>query len=231
MSANPSNVDLPKLWWWDDRRARSGPEDMAVDECLLASGLDRPVLRAYRWSRPAVSFGYAEPIAPILARFPSPDLCFVRRWTGGGVVEHGHDMTYTIVLPKLAAPDWQNSVAVYAAIHGLLAQALCQLGMQAVCTGEGKQSPGTLCFAAPVRHDVLVDGTKVAGAGQRRTSDGILHQGSLQGPAARAEVVEHLAHLCSPCVDALPAPLHPLDAAVSHIAATRYADQSWTFAR
>lgn len=231
MSANPSNAELPGLWWWDDRTIRHGPEDMAVDEWLLSSASDRPILRAYRWSRPAVSFGYAEPIAPIQAWFPDPSLTLVRRWTGGGVVEHGHDMTYTIVLPKSAAPDWQNSVAVYATVHGLLAGALRRTGLAAICTGDGKQAPGTLCFAAPVRHDVLVDGIKVAGAGQRRTTDGILHQGSLQGVAARADVVEALAHLLSPRVEDFPAALQPPADAVRAIAAARYADPAWTFAR
>jgi lipoate-protein ligase A len=140
-------------------------------------------------------------------------------------------MTYTIVLPRQAAPGWRNSVAVYAAVHGLIARALCHLGIAAVCTGQGKQAPGTLCFAAPVRHDVLVDGAKVAGAGQRRTSDGILHQGSLQGTAARADVVAGFARLWSPRVEEFPAHLHPPDDAVRRIAAARYADHAWTYAR
>ena len=38
------------------------------------------------------------------------------------------------------------------------------------------------CFANPVNHDVVgPDGLKVAGAGQRRTRRGLLHQGSVAG--------------------------------------------------
>src|SRR2546423_1117404 len=36
------------------------------------------------------------------------------------------------------------------------------------------------CFANPVRADVLLDGRKIAGAAQRRTTRGLLHQGSIQ---------------------------------------------------
>jgi len=37
------------------------------------------------------------------------------------------------------------------------------------------------CFANPVRADVMIDGRKVAGAAQRRTQQGLLQQGSIQG--------------------------------------------------
>jgi lipoate-protein ligase A len=36
------------------------------------------------------------------------------------------------------------------------------------------------CFANPVRADVMIDGRKIAGAAQRRTRGGLLHQGSIQ---------------------------------------------------
>jgi lipoate-protein ligase A len=36
------------------------------------------------------------------------------------------------------------------------------------------------CFENPVLHDVLVRGRKVAGAAQRRTRAGLMHQGSIQ---------------------------------------------------
>jgi lipoate-protein ligase A len=36
-----------------------------------------------------------------------------------------------------------------------------------------------VCFANPTRYDVLMDGRKIAGSAQRRTREGLLHQGSL----------------------------------------------------
>jgi lipoate-protein ligase A len=36
------------------------------------------------------------------------------------------------------------------------------------------------CFENPVLYDVLVEGRKVAGAAQRRTRRGLIHQGSVQ---------------------------------------------------
>jgi lipoate-protein ligase A len=37
-----------------------------------------------------------------------------------------------------------------------------------------------LCFANPVSADVMIDSRKIAGAAQRRTRAGLLHQGSIQ---------------------------------------------------
>src|SRR5437667_12195247 len=49
------------------------------------------------------------------------------------------------------------------------------------------------CFANPVRADVLVDGRKVAGAAQRRTRSGLLHQGSIQRVDLGAEFAQRFA--------------------------------------
>ena len=48
---------LPELVLWRDPVARSGEEAMAVDEALLEWG-EKPVLRAYRWAEPTVTYGY-----------------------------------------------------------------------------------------------------------------------------------------------------------------------------
>ena len=70
--------------------------NMAADEALLLGAPDRrrPLLRLYAWDRPAVSIGYIQRLdaAP-------PGFAVVRRPTGGGVVYHDHDVTYTAVFP------------------------------------------------------------------------------------------------------------------------------------
>src|SRR5271155_3321183 len=70
----------------------SPARNMAIDEALLRE-VREPVLRIYEWSVPAVSLGYFQPAA-LAGERP-----FVRRYTGGGLVDHAHDVTYTIVLP------------------------------------------------------------------------------------------------------------------------------------
>ena len=222
-----SSVDPCLWWWWDDTAARSGAENMAVDEWLLLSNPARPVVRCYRWTDGGVSFGYAERFAPVAERFPGRPL--VRRWSGGGVVDHAGDVTYTVVLPRASAPGWQNSTFVYARLHQFVAAALRKCGQDAICALSGGQQPGALRFTAPVWHDVLVPGQKVAGAGQRRTREGILHQGSLQGAAARPDVVRSLAVALGggALPESLPDSCIPPADALQAITRRRYANPVW----
>ena len=54
---------------FDDETARSGPEQMALDEALLEIA-QRPLLRVYRWAEPTVSFGYSQSLAAVRRPFP-----------------------------------------------------------------------------------------------------------------------------------------------------------------
>ena len=74
--------------------------NMALDEALLQRALE-PTLRVYRWSEPAVSLGYFSRFAE--AEKAAAGRAMVRRWTGGGLVEHGDDITYTLIVPRDAA--------------------------------------------------------------------------------------------------------------------------------
>ncbi len=160
---------------------RDGAWNMAVDEVLLGEvmGAVEPVLRLYQWSAPSVSFGYFASHKEVRALHPACAL--VRRWTGGGVVEHGNDLTYSLVVPRGAAFFELAPLDGYRAIHAALGRVLDGLvaGVPSLAT-EGSAGAGSACFENPVRHDLLVGGSKVAGAAQRRTRGGLLHQGSIQ---------------------------------------------------
>ena len=73
--------------------------NMALDEALLESApeLGRPVLRFYGWTEPAASFGYSQRWAEIEKLTVLRPL--VRRPTGGGLVPHDKDWTYSLVFP------------------------------------------------------------------------------------------------------------------------------------
>jgi lipoate-protein ligase A len=150
--------------------------NMAIDEVLLRE-LIQPALRIYRWQEPTVSFGYFGPVTE--AERVAAGRVLVRRWTGGGIVEHGEDVTYTLIVPrehefaKLTAPE------SYRLIHEAIARAMAGQGIDAKVlpvAGDGRSGE---CFASPVQYDLVAHGTKVAGAAQRRTRWGLLHQGSI----------------------------------------------------
>ena len=156
--------------------------NMAIDEILLRTAA-RPVLRLYRWERPAISFGYFGKWAD--ARAAGPDRDLVRRWTGGGIVPHGDDLTFSLIVPRADSFFAITPHESYHLIHQCIASAL---GDAALAT-SAPPPISSACFQNPVQHDILVAGRKVAGGAQRRTKAGLLHQGSIQeieNPAALA---------------------------------------------
>ena len=69
-------------------------------------------------------------------------------------------------------------------IHGQRAE-LAPAAEAAVTDSENSSRAGRgysrhLCFANPVSADLMIDSRKIAGAAQRRTRAGLLHQGSIQ---------------------------------------------------
>jgi lipoate-protein ligase A len=147
---------------------------MAVDEALLRLA-QTPLLRIYGWEIPCVSIGYFQK-----ATVAPSDRPFVRRYTGGGLVEHGRDLTYTLVLPADHPLTTAGTLPSYRSIHQAVAHALQQCGVGcSLATAEPKKDDPS-CFLKPVPADVLDSaGNKLAGAAQRRTKQGCLHQGSI----------------------------------------------------
>ena len=161
--------------------------NMAADEALLRH-CSAPVLRVYGWTVPAVSIGYFQRLAVV-----PPGRIFVRRLTGGGLVDHADDLTYTVVLPPGHPLAIAGTAASYSAMHQAVASALIDCGVPCSLAAESCGSDAAACFQKPVRFDVVSpDGRKLAGAAQRRSRAGILHQGSILAPALPAEFVDAL---------------------------------------
>ena len=174
------DIPQPETWdFWNDG-AHAPSFNMAADEVLLETALLRkhPLLRFYSWNTKAVSIGYFQQHTAAPAGY-----AYVRRPTGGGVVYHDFDFTYTVVFPDghwLTGLDRNES---YDWINRCIQSALDSLKVHAtLAQGSIPHDVDRLtmvCFTNPTRYDVLLDGTKIAGSAQRRTADGILHQGSL----------------------------------------------------
>jgi len=170
-----------RLQVFADTTPRSGPEQMALDEAILEA-VDRPVFRIYRWSEPAVSFGYSQSLRMVAKMFPTRPL--VRRWTGGGMVEHGQDWTFSLMVPRQEAAAEFRPAESYERIHHAIMKGLAAMGVAGRLAKCEDRSVGPACFVAPALHDLLAeDGQKLCGGAQRRTRHGFLHQGSIQGVA------------------------------------------------
>ena len=150
--------------------------NMAIDEALLVAAYV-PTLRFYEWERPSISLGYFGSFTDVADEQPQRDL--VRRWTGGGIVYHGEDLTYSLVLPAEVAARFRSSRLIYSQVHGAIQQVLRETRAVTLASAAAPKISDA-CFANPVEADVLLDGRKIAGAAQRRTRAGLLHQGSIQ---------------------------------------------------
>jgi lipoate-protein ligase A len=158
-----------------DERPRAAAENMAIDEMLfLTAGC--PVLRLYRWVRPSVSFGYFVSWEEVARGFTGRDL--VRRWTGGGIVEHGQDFTYSLICPdgKLLP----RTIDLYRFIHLAIAGILRESGYPIEIARRSDAVRSSACFKKAVQFDLKLEDQKIAGAAIRRNRRGLLLQGSIQ---------------------------------------------------
>ena len=162
---------------YHDESSRSAAMNMAIDEALLEQATS-PSIRFYRWDHPALSFGYFGKFADVANYLTERDL--VRRWTGGGIVFHGDDLTYSIVVPAASEFFSTSARSIYAAIHSALCDALKASGTAAVLASNNSSKVSDACFANPVLADVMVNGRKIAGAAQRHGRAGLLQQGSIR---------------------------------------------------
>ncbi len=170
---------LPRaITLWIDPIPRSGYRNMAADELLSRRG--EAWLRIYAWERPAVSFGYFDTAAEASSIFPGAEE-YIRRWTGGGIVDHRIGYTYTVTLPGMEGVMYPPADQLYIWIHGALAVALHQSGVHCTLLTEDAPDGGRACWASPVKSDIVDErGQKLAGAGQRRFKGAVLHQGLIQ---------------------------------------------------
>jgi len=215
------------LQLWLDPLPRPGPEAMAVDEWLLETATS-PVLRIYGWLGNWGSIGYFGKVAEARTAFPEID--WVRRWTGGGTVDHRADWTYTVVAPAGSALAGLRGAESYRILHSALAEALAGEGIGARLSSGADQTGAALCFDNPVGYD-LIDSTgrKLAGAGQRRTRRGLLHQGSVAA-ACDAEFSKiRAARLATALAQSWQAvDFQPPESRIGQMISIRYGCPAWT---
>jgi lipoate-protein ligase A len=157
--------------------------NMALDEALLEAmpRLQQTVLRFYGWTEPAATFGYFQKFSNVEQATPLRPL--IRRPTGGGIVPHDADWTYSAVFPP--GHEWHSLKAEesYRRIHDWLRLAFAELKIETELAPCCKKSLPGQCFAGHEKFDLLWRGKKIAGAAQRRNKLGLLIQGSVQPPA------------------------------------------------
>jgi lipoyl(octanoyl) transferase len=191
------------LWRLIDAGESDGPSNMALDEALLSCfDADRslPVLRLYGWNPPALSVGRYQDAGQALRL----DLCaadripVVRRMTGGGIIFHAQELTYSIVCAPGQLGEAAGVKDGFRRLCGFLLGTYRRLGLQAAFAtdlnpeGERLGERTAFCFAGKEEFDVLVNGRKIGGNAQRRMRGAILQHGSIPLESRVHDAVRYL---------------------------------------
>ncbi len=164
---------------------KRGSWNMAVDEYLFAAAQRERAtyLRFYRWERPTASLGYSQTAerAADLGFCRANGIDIVRRMTGGKVVLHHRELTYSLASAdaELFTDTLRES---YRRISLGLVRGLELMGLDArlAPASPPAYARGTMpCFAFPARDEIEIGGLKIVGSAQKRTGAAFLQHGSV----------------------------------------------------
>lgn len=157
--------------------------NMAIDEALLNNFKegDMPILRLYGWEN-ALSLGRFSDIKTSLdqEKIDEVNFPYARRMTGGGVLVHGGDISYTLILPRKAL----KGISVKESYHhlcGFLMEFYERLGLDASFASDlsVEQKRSDICLAGHEAYDIMIEGKKMGGNAQRYTRDTLFQHGSI----------------------------------------------------
>jgi len=183
-------TNTPTPWRLIDTGPLSGAMNMAVDEALLRSfdpAASRPILRLYGWEPAALSLGRFQKAAEVLdmERCLMDGVPIVRRITGGGVIYHADELTYSVICSPAQLPLASSIKDSFRELTSFLLSFYRRLGLQAeyaVDTLSDRSRLGEktdFCFAGRETFDILVNGSKIGGNAQRRLKEVVFQHGSI----------------------------------------------------
>ncbi len=171
-------------------------EQMAADEVLCDALMAPYTLRFYNWSGPGVTFGYSQRILSVRSGIGPVNsaLPLARRPTGGGIVLHESDLTFSFIFhqPGVYFEPAKTYDRLHRAITGGYAEAGVGFELLNEHTADYKtDNPVMDCFAKPVNLDIMYNKKKVLGGALRKFGDYMLYQASFQAPDARSNAAFH----------------------------------------
>jgi len=176
-------------WRLLDTGHLTGPENMAIDEAIMRAhgrGDVPPTLRFYGWQPASVSIGYFQPMEKEidLEAVRAGGWGYVRRPTGGRMIFHHIELTYSVTIHEDLLPG--GVVETYRDLSQGLLYGFRELGAPAELSGgemdPRRADPGgihTACFDTPSAYELIIDGRKAAGSAQTRKDGVILQHGSI----------------------------------------------------
>jgi lipoate-protein ligase A len=171
--------------------------NMGLDRHLLdlcEADPDQAFLRFYTWAPPALSLGHFEPEEAVdLARARRDGVDVVRRPTGGRIVLHKQDLTYTVVMPREPRASVEDT---YLELSQCIVAGLAALGAKvdlargSAVTSAARARP---CFLSAMRHEIAHAGRKLVGSAQLVGRRAVLQHGTIPVGRGYLEIVNYLA--------------------------------------
>lgn len=160
---------------------RSAEENSALDRFLTQQFSERktPTLRIYSWEK-SYTVGLSQSLEEYTHLNSFSNSC-AKRITGGGVLFHGHDVSYSIIIPT----DFWGELNVketYEKICSFLILFYKKLGLNAHFAKDSKQfepEKSPFCQSGTELYDIVINDVKIGGNAQRRTKDFIFQHGSI----------------------------------------------------
>jgi len=161
------------------------------ERLLNLSSTAKLSLRFYEWLQPSATYGYFIDPSDFLDQ---TKVHLARRPTGGGIIFHGNDLAFSLIIPATHPAYSHNTLQNYAYVNERLAAAIRNFDPTlepALLQNRGSQKP-QFCMSEPTVYDLIIGGLKVAGGAQRKTRLGILHQGSICLAAVGTDFLEKI---------------------------------------
>ncbi len=156
--------------------------DKEIFERYLDDGIG--VLRIYRWKKPSFTYGFSQdPQEEIhLAKCKADGIEVVKRITGGGILFHHDEITYSFVCSKPDIGEPQEIFVSYKNICNFLMRFYESLGLAPAFAiqAEGfkdKSVSHQLCSASHEKYDIVIGGKKIGGNAQKRRRQVIFQHG------------------------------------------------------
>jgi lipoate-protein ligase A len=175
---------------------------MEQDKALLdgLSNEKHPILHLYEFEENSATIGhFLQPEDFFnMQEVEKRGVQIAKRPTGGGIIFHLWDFAFSALIPASHPSFSLNTLENYATINRAVLAAIEEFLQKT--GGELTPQDGDIltpscahfCMAKPTKYDVLFEGKKVAGAAQRRTRAGLLHQGSISLVLPSKEFLESI---------------------------------------
>lgn len=166
----------------------SAAYNMELDEKIFNRYLEDGigVLRFYRWEKPSFTYGFSQnPENEInLDKCASDGIQIAKRMTGGGVLFHNDEITYSFVCSKEDVGEPQGIFVAYRNICKFLTRFYESLGVTAEFALQARNfkersAPHQLCSASYEKYDIVISGRKIGGNAQKRKRQVIFQHGSI----------------------------------------------------